>query len=173
MLLTQSLTERFAKPETQLVDSITSCENVIANMPDRPTIEHGGDRAYYLPALDTVTIPQQSQFVSVEEYYATVFHEITHSTGHATRLARPTVVDTAAFAGHAYCKEELTAEFGSAFLCGYCGIAPQTLDNATAYIAHWVERLHKDKALVIQAASQAQRAVDFILNTTLADEAKA
>jgi antirestriction protein ArdC len=83
------------------------------------------------------------------------------------------VVDAAAFASHAYCKEELTAEFGSAFLCGYCGITPQTLDNAAAYIAQWVEQLHKDKALVIQAASQAQRPVDFILNTMPADEVKA
>jgi antirestriction protein ArdC len=171
--LPQSLTERFVEPETHPVEPITACENIIAHMPNRPTIEHGGDRAYYLPAMDTVTVPQRARFVSLEAYYATVFHEIAHSTGHATRLARPTIVDTAAFASHAYCKEELTAEFSSAFLCGYCGIAPQTLVNATAYIAHWVEKLQKDKVLVIQAAGQAQRAVDFILNTTPADDVNA
>ena len=107
--LPQSLTERLDMPEPQPVEPITACESIITNMPDRPIIEHGGDRAYYLPALDTVTVPRRSQFVSIEEYYATVFHEITHSTGHTTRLARPTVVDTAAFTSHAYCKEELTA----------------------------------------------------------------
>ena len=75
-LLPSSLTERLAMPESQPVESITSCENVIANMPQRPTIAHGGDRAYYAPTLDTVTVPQPSQFVSIEEYYATLYHEI-------------------------------------------------------------------------------------------------
>jgi len=149
---------------------ITACEHIIANMPRRPTIEYGGDRAYYLPALDTVSVPQPSQFVSMAELFATVYHKVVHSTGHLRRLARPGVIDGAKFASHAYCQEELLAEFGAAFLCGICGIAPQTLDNAVAYIAHWVEKLQKDKALVIRAASQAQRAVDFILGTTQRSE---
>lgn len=170
--LPQSLTERLALPELQPVEPITACENIIANMPDRSTIEHGGDRAYYLPVLDTVTIPQRSHFVSMEGYYATLFHECVHATGLSSRLARPGIVDVAAFASHEYSKEELVAEFGAAFLCGYCDIAPKTLDNAAAYIAHWVEKLQKDKALVIQVASQAQRAVDFILNTIPVNEVK-
>jgi antirestriction protein ArdC len=60
----------------------------------------------------------------------------------------------------------LIAEFGAALPCGYCGNVPQTLDNIAAYLAYWIERLQKDKALVIRAASQAQHAVDFILNVT-------
>lgn len=168
--LPQSLTERLATPEPQPFESITACEQIIANMPQRPTIEHGGDRAYYLPMLDTVHVPHPSQFISIEEYFSTVFHELTHSSGSLNRLARPGVVDAAAFASHTYCKEELVAEFGAAYLCGMSGIAPQTLDNSAAYIAHWVERLHKDKSLVIQAASQAQRAVDFILGKTPVSE---
>ena len=165
--LPQSLTERLTTPEPHPVDSITTCEDIITNMPQRPTIEYGGDRAYYLPALDTVSVPQPSQFVSIAEFFATVYHEIVHSTGHPSRLARPGVMDGAKFASHSYCQEELLAEFGAAFLCGICGIAPQTLDNASAYIAHWVEKLQKDKTLVIHAASQAQRAVDFILGKSL------
>ena len=150
-------------PEPQPVESITACENIVKNMPHRPTIEHGGDRAYYLPALDTVTVPNPSQFVSMAEFFSTLYHELVHSTGHPSRLARPGVIDGAKFASHAYCQEELVAEFGAAFLCGICGLAPQTLDNSSAYIAHWVERLQKDKSLVIKAASQAQRAVDFMV----------
>ena len=161
--LPQSLTVRLATPAPHLIAPITKCENIIANMSQRPTIEHGGDCAYYLPTLDTVTVPRRSQFVSMSHYFAKLFHEAVHSTGHGSRLARPGVVDPVSFASHAYCKEELIAEFGAAFLCGICGIAPETLDNATAYIAHWIEKLQKDKALVIQAASQAQRAVDFIV----------
>lgn len=113
-----------------------------------------------------VTIPQSSQFVSMAHYFATLYHEVVHSTGHPSRLARPGVTDGARFASHAYSQEELTAEFGAAFLCGVSGIAPQTIDNAAAYIAHWIERLHNDKTLLVHAASQAQRAVDFILNVS-------
>ena len=99
-------------------------------------------------------------------FYATLNHELLHSTGAVTRLARPGVTDAARFASHAYSQEEMVAEFGAAFLCGICGIAPQTIDNAAAYIAHWIERLHNDKTLLVHAASQAQRAVDFILNVS-------
>src|SRR4029453_3393774 len=99
--LLQSLTERLATPEPQSVEPITACENIISNMPQRPIIEHGGDRAYYLPMFDTVCVPQPLQFISMEEFYATVYHEVVHSTGHASRLARPEVIDGAKFASHA------------------------------------------------------------------------
>jgi len=164
--LPQSLTERFAHATPLCAEPITACERIVTNMFDRPVIEHGGNHAYYMPTLDTVTVPHPSQFVALENYYATLFHECVHATGISSRLARPGIVDVAAFASHEYSKEELVAEFGAAFLCGISDIAPQTLDNAAAYIAHWVERLRKDKALIIQAASQAQQAVDFILGIT-------
>lgn len=106
-LLPQSLTELLAQPESHPVEPITACENVIANMPQRPVIAHGGDRAYYAPILDTVTVPHLSQFVSMVEYYATLYHEICHSTGHVSRLARPGVIDFPTFASHEYSKEEL------------------------------------------------------------------
>jgi antirestriction protein ArdC len=140
-LLPQSLTERLAVPEARPVEPIASCEKVIVNMPQCPSIVRGGDRAYYAPTLNTVTVPQPSQFVSMAEYYATLFHELTHSTGHVSRLARPAVIDPQTFASHERSKEELVAEFGAAFPCGSCGIAPQTLSNAAAYISYWSEQL--------------------------------
>jgi hypothetical protein len=96
--------------------------------------------------------------------------EVTAARSAATRLARPAVMDCAAFASHERGKEELVAEFGAAFLCGFCGIAPKTVENAAAYIAHWIAQLRHDKILLIQAASQAQRAVDFILNVSASKE---
>lgn len=158
-----SLTERIAAALGEIPEPISACEKVIINMPHCPTIEHGRERAYYSPLFDTVCLPHQSQFLAAEEYYATVYHELVHSTGAATRLARPNVVDATAFASHERSKEELVAEFGAAFLCGYCGIAPKTVENSAAYIAHWIAQLRHDKTFLIQAASQAQRAVDFIL----------
>ncbi|NOT58313.1 MAG: DUF1738 domain-containing protein [Deltaproteobacteria bacterium] len=164
--LPASLTDRIAAAMGETPEPITACEQVIANMPQRPTIEHRGDRAFYLPLLDTVTVPHPSQFVSMADYYATLYHECLHATGHSSRLARPGVTEGARFASHAYSQEELVAEFGAAFLCGVTGIAPQTIDNAAAYIGHWIARLYNEKTLLVHAASQAQRAVDFILNVS-------
>jgi antirestriction protein ArdC len=75
-------------------------------------------------------------------------------------------MDYVSFASHDRGKEELVAEFGAAFLCGVCGIAPKTVENSAAYIAHWIAQLRHDKTLLVHAASQAQRAVDFILNVS-------
>ncbi len=169
-LLPQSLTERLDATAGEIPEPISACEHVLATMPHRPTIEHGGDRAYYSPTLDTVCVPHRSQFISAEEYYATIFHELVHSSGSVTRLARPSVIDAVSFASHERSKEELIAEFGAAFLCGSCGIAPKTLENSAAYIAYWVATLRNDKTFLIQAASQAQRAVDFILNAPMSKD---
>lgn len=161
--LPASLTDRITAVMGETPEPIPACERIIANMPHRPTIEYGGDHACYRPLCDTVTVPHPSQFVSTVHFFATLYHELCHSTGAGSRLARPGVTDGARFASHAYSQEESIAEFGAAFLCGVSGIAPQTIDNAAAYIAHWIERLQNNKTFLIHAASQAQHAVDFIL----------
>jgi len=51
---------------------------------------------------------------------------------------------------------------GASFLCALTGIVPTTIDNSVAYISSWINYLKNDKRAVIQAASQAQKAVDFI-----------
>ncbi len=106
----------------------------------------------------------------MEEYYSTLFHELTHATGHAKRLARPGITDSAKFADHGYSREELIAEMGAAFLCGHTGVSPATLDNSAAYVAQWLKVLQGDARLVVHAGAAAQRAVDHILGRTFADD---
>ncbi len=65
------------------------------------------DRAFYRPSTDEVIVPQLSQYQNVAEYYSTLFHELTHSTGHHSRLNR--IADIAAFGSHEYSREELVA----------------------------------------------------------------
>lgn len=142
---------------------IARCEALVHGMPDAPAIETGRGQAAYQPARDTVLMPAPRQFESAAAYYATLFHELTHATGHARRLARPAVMEPATFASHAYSKEELVAEMGAAFLCGHCGIEAQTIERAAAYIAGWLSVLRGDSHLVVQAAAHAQRAADFLL----------
>ena len=142
---------------------IYEAQRIIGDMPNQPTIQHGGNRAVYRPSSDTVTLPVPESFSSAEEYYCTAFHELVHSTGHKSRLHRDELVTDARFGSHAYSKEELTAEMGAAFLSGHAGFAHVTLDNSAAYIRGWLNRLRNDHKLLIQAAGKAQKAADYII----------
>lgn len=139
------------------------CEQVVAEMPARPAIEHGSARACYSPVQDMVRMPEAKLFESAETYYGTLFHELTHATGHASRLARKEIIEPNRFGSDPYSREELVAEMGAAFLCGHCAIENSTVDQSASYIQAWLERLVDDRKLVIQAAAQAQKACDFIL----------
>ena len=145
------------------IQPIEACEEIVAGYPNSPTIEHGLARAYYQPSSDTINMPARPLFSSAEEYYSTLFHEISHSTGHGSRLERTAVMDPIKFGTHAYSKEELCAELGASFLCAEAGIDPATIDNSAAYINSWLAKLRHDRRMLVQAASQAQQAADWIL----------
>lgn len=146
---------------------IETAEAIVQGMPKRPEIRTGLDRAFYQPAADFVGMPSVEQFKSGEEYYSTLFHELTHATGHKSRLNRKGVADSegnwSAFGSEPYSKEELCAEMGAAFLCGEAGIVERTVENSASYIASWLQRLKNDSKLVVTAAAQAQKAADYIL----------
>jgi len=69
-------------------DPIAAAEQLVADMPKRPAIVHGDDQASYSPAADIVAMPNRESFYSAAGYYATLFHELTHSTSHASRVGR-------------------------------------------------------------------------------------
>jgi len=143
-------------------------------MPQRPSIDHDGrNRAYYNPPADSIHLPPQSTFESPDEYYSTLFHEIGPSTGHESRLNRHGMeTRIAPFGSATYSKEELAAEFTACFLCHLSGIT-NTTDNSDAYIAGWASKLRSDRKLVLQGASQGQKAADFILGNNRAPVATA
>jgi antirestriction protein ArdC len=145
-------------------EKIEACEKIIDEMPQRPEIKHGGDFAYYVPSDDYVQLPPFEQFKTNEGYYSVAFHELAHATGHQSRLNRGELVMSTRFGSPVYSKEELTAEFTAAFLCGFCGIQLAVIENSAAYIKGWLSKLKDDKTFLLKAASQAQRAADFILN---------
>jgi antirestriction protein ArdC len=153
-----------AQPTTEQehVRPIEQCERIVAEWAQKPRIIHGSDGASYSKCIDLVEMPQRPAFDCAEEYYSTLFHELVHSTGHPSRLNRSSLADFERFGDAAYSREELCAEMGAAFLCGYCGI-DRTLTNSAAYIANWLEALKNDSRLVLIAASQGQRAADLIL----------
>jgi antirestriction protein ArdC len=99
-----------------------------------------------------------------------LYHELVHSTGHKSRLSRIGIVNSDGFGGEKYSQEELVAEIGAAFMCGMLGIEDKTLDNSAAYVNSWLKKLRNDKRLVFFAASQAQKAVDYITGNTKEQE---
>jgi antirestriction protein ArdC len=125
-------------------------------------VKFGHDHAAYFPTLDMIHMPAREQFNGMPEFYSTMFHEMTHSTGHQDRCKREGIDTFDHFGSDKYAKEELVAEMGNSFLCSLAGI-DVTLDNPIAYIQSWKSKLKEDSKLIISAASQAQRASDFIL----------
>ena len=127
------------------------------------TLQHSeGDRAFYSPSTDSVTLPKRIQFASTSEFYSTMFHELTHSTGHAKRLDRLSKV--ACFGSEEYSKEELVAEIGAATLVNHVGLeTASSFRNTAAYVQNWLKVLRNDKRMIVSAAGKAEKAVKLIL----------
>jgi antirestriction protein ArdC len=157
-----------------VIEPIAACSAVVDGWSGKPRMvldDPKVSQAEYFPKLDAIAMPLMSRFLSAENYYATLFHEMIHSTGHASRLARPGIIEFDRFGSQQYSREELIAEIGSAFLCGHAGSSkPEIEQNTTAYLQNWITELKGDSRLIISAAAQAQNAVDMILGVQRADE---
>jgi antirestriction protein ArdC len=117
---------------------------VVRDYQPTPRIEHGHAGAWYRPSADLVGMPSPARFSGTEEYYGTLFHELTHSTGHRERLARKGVTEEIHFGSQCYSQDELVAAMGAAFLMGHCHVEQATLPNSAAYIDAWRQRLKAD-----------------------------
>jgi antirestriction protein ArdC len=136
-------------------DGVENVDNLIADT--GAIITHGGDRACYMPGLDRINMPNKAAFTDPSHYYATLLHELTHWTGNKSRLNR---LYGSRFGNEDYAREELVAEMGAAFLCAHCGIDGE-LQHAS-YIDSWIKVLKSDKRAIVNAASQAQKAADYV-----------
>jgi antirestriction protein ArdC len=76
--LPQSVIEELAIPEERTIDPIEACEKVLAQMPNPPEIQHAGDKVFYAPMADRITMPPHGLFESAEEYWSTFWHEAAH-----------------------------------------------------------------------------------------------
>lgn len=128
----------------------------------RARIEHRyGDDAFYLPIRDLIQLPTKAQFVDVGSYYATALHELTHWSGHHTRLNREGITGGHAFGSAAYAFEELVAEIGAAFLCALTGTQGELRHEE--YLAPWLKILKEDKRAIFRASGQAREASEYLV----------
>lgn len=150
-------------PPTADEPGIIPAAEIVANMPNLPVINHGFRSCFYCPGADRISMIDAVRFATPADYYGTLFHELTHCTGHASRLGR-LENKRMNYGGGDYSREELVAEMGAAFLCGEAGIFDRTVNNSAAYLQGWLQALDNDRSLIITAAAQAQKAADYILN---------
>jgi antirestriction protein ArdC len=125
----------------------------------------GGNRAFYVPALNYVQVPPPQAYFEPINWHRTALHELGHATGHPSRLGRDM---TGGFGTKKYAFEELVAEMNAAFCCASLGIMP-TVRHAD-YIASWLEVLREDNRAIVRAASQASKAADWLLGFVPADD---
>lgn len=121
-------------------------------------IHHGGQRAFYQPSSDLIRLPGKHRFSVIEDYYSTALHELTHWTGHSTRLDRNSKYGSKS---ESYAFEELVAEIGSAFLCADFHVRGTTQDHAN-YIGDYIELLENDERALFKAARLASQAHTFL-----------
>ena len=105
----------------------------------------------YRRSTDSVHMPERRFFTSEEAYYSTLFHELSHSTGHESRLARASLLENKGIeaegeARKTYAEEELVAEMGASFLCAHAGIIEAELENSAAYLQGWIDALKSKDA---------------------------
>jgi antirestriction protein ArdC len=137
--------------------AIEEAERILQASPAK--IIEGGTQAYYVPVRDAIYLPPREAFINPEAFYSTALHEMTHSTGHKSRLDRDF---SGRFGDAAYAFEELIAEMGSAFLAADMGIIGSTLQDHADYLTHWIKILRDDKKAILTAAAQASKAHGFI-----------
>ena len=154
--------ERIAHDPEEEAENIV---NLYMSSDNHPTLERErtSNRAYYSPLLDKVVVPEIGQFQYIEEYYSTLFHELTHSTGSKSRLNR-IKIGVAHFGNEEYSKEELVAEIGAATLVNIAGLETEkSFNNSAAYIEGWSKALKDNVKMIVEASSKAAKAVNYIL----------
>lgn len=171
-----AIEKKFAEPveDSKVFNVIEEAERIINNMPNCPKIKHnGGNSAFYRPSTDSVHMPEKVSFHSENEYYATLFHEVAHSTGHFTRLDRKEGMNNIRFGSHDYSFEELVAELTACFVGSECGIMNDAqMENSAAYLKSWIKTFQSNTDWIIKASGLANKASNYILNKNKKEETK-
>ena len=162
-------------PEYKPSERTALAQQIIEGMPKAPKLEEGlHANPHYRPKADLVGMPDRRTYDTEESFYLDLFHEFTHATGHQSRLARKTLLESKGImatdtAKKTYAKEELVAEMGAAFLAAHAGIVMDDFKNSAAYLQSWLKvlKVKQNRRWIVEASSQAQKATEFILNKPL------
>lgn len=155
---------KLANSETDATTSEDAEAKIFADcekMMNLSTWSEDSTSAYYNPASDEIHLPRRRDFVSLSEFWGTALHELAHWTGHASRLNRAKGM-ASRMGTDGYAREELVAESASWLLAATLG-TPHEPKNSAAYLSSWVKKFADKPRELYTAISQAQKAVDFLL----------
>ncbi|WP_243403482.1 zincin-like metallopeptidase domain-containing protein [Arthrobacter sp. TPD3018] len=127
------------------------------------TVHIRGDRAFYDPTADSITMPPPEQFSTRAYWASTLAHEAGHWTGHPSRLDR---AFGKKFGDDAYAFEELCAEMTSALLGADLELPTAHLDDHASYVDAWLRVLRREPRAIMTAAAKAEAAAGFLLRAT-------
>ncbi len=157
-------------PEIEMPESpYQRAEEIKAGMPLLPKIIFTDGEPLYHNVSDSIYMPLFKAFKDREQYFFTLYCELITATGNETRLNRKEVTGQFAYDSRQYALRQLTAEIGACQLASIAGIKIPQPGYSSNYIHYWIERLERDRFLVINAAMSAQRAVNYILNNKKED----
>ncbi len=157
-------------PPRNTDERIEAAQALARGMDHGPEVDENCRSAWYRPDQDLIGLPPFESFDNADAFYATLFHELGHATGHKKRLNRPGVMGAIQFGSETYGHEELVAELASAYCCATVGLDNSLVDNSAAYVQGWLKVLKANPKAVVIAAAQAQRAADLIRGETFAEE---
>ena len=149
------------EPDASTIERIEQADAFFKGI--EATVRHGGNEAFYSLASDHIQMPPFQAFKENASYYSTLAHEHTHWTAKADRCDRQL---STRFGDSAYAAEELIAELGAAFTCAYLGLSTEPRADHAAYIDSWLKVLKADKRAIFTAASKAQQAADYLIQTS-------
>ncbi|TOM31242.1 antirestriction protein, partial [Vibrio parahaemolyticus] len=124
-----------------------------------PVIEKDEDRAYYSVKEDHIVIPPRDKFKSDKARFAVILHELSHSTGHPSRLGLNRKLGNP-FGSQAYAKEELIAETATLFMCLDQDL--ETFNSHAAYLESWTQQFADQKKALLSVCKQAKDAQSYI-----------
>ncbi len=159
-------------PKEHTVDEVLLAEEVLKVLEDNMQVQvvFGGNKAYYQPSTDKVCMPEKEKFFSTGEYYGTMLHELSHATGHPTRLKRP--LDSFYADEVSYSLEELRVEIAATYICAELGVPmPQeVIDNHKAYVQSWLQNIKDDHSFLFKALRDADTISDYIMEKGRVEE---
>ncbi|HEY6619582.1 MAG TPA: zincin-like metallopeptidase domain-containing protein, partial [Steroidobacteraceae bacterium] len=130
-------------------------------------IREGHGVAFYVPSRGFISMPAFAEFKGADHFYNVAFRELTHWSGHKSRLDRDL---KNRFGSRNYAAEELIAELGAAFLGAEFGFDGD-VRNA-GYIGNWIELLKTDRRAFFTACRHASTAAEYLRGLALAEPAE-
>jgi antirestriction protein ArdC len=172
---TEGIPSKLPEKQPAAVMDIDHAETIVQDYINREGVKlhySAQNRAFYCSTDDSITMPTKEQFQDQTRRYGVLFHEMTHSTGHARRLAREGITEHHRFGDQTYSREELVAEMGAAMMYSLAGLGSMAMvQNSAAYIQSWLQAIRNaEPSLITKAANAAQKAADFILGRTFEEQ---